>query len=239
MTTSQKWPSNLVIVRHAQSQRNLWKEIATNKGDFVYDGKFRDMDVPLTPLGEQQATATGQHLARELKFDRVYASPFVRTMETARFITAGFPYKVEIVEDERLREIDFGLLDGLTKHGIAHFHKDEVARKKKLKKYWYRAPAGENWPDVGLRVHSFFDTVAREMAGESVLVVCHSVVVLIFCKLLDRLSEHQILELDDREDVKNCGIVHYVFDPSQGANGKLVRRMYNQVFYDGKPGDAK
>ena len=27
--------------------------------------------------------------------------------------------------DERLREIDFGVLDGLTKHGIAHFHPEE------------------------------------------------------------------------------------------------------------------
>ena len=31
-----KWPNNLVIVRHAESQRNIWKEIATAKGDLLY-----------------------------------------------------------------------------------------------------------------------------------------------------------------------------------------------------------
>jgi hypothetical protein len=44
-----KWPCNLVIVRHAESERNIWKEIATARGEFVYDGKLRDMDVPLSP----------------------------------------------------------------------------------------------------------------------------------------------------------------------------------------------
>ncbi len=40
-------------------------------------------------------------------------------------MTGQFPYAVELIEDERLREIDFGVLDGLTKHGIAHFYPSE------------------------------------------------------------------------------------------------------------------
>jgi broad specificity phosphatase PhoE len=144
-----------------------------------------------------------------------------------------FPDAVEVIEDERLREIDFGVLDGLTKHGIAHFHPEEKERRAKLGKYHHRPPAGENYPDVGLRLHSFLGTLTREAAGESVLVVCHSVVVLIFRKLLERLSEQRLLTMDGdkTQDVRNCSVTHYEFDPSAGMNGKLILRDFNRVYY--------
>src|ERR1700682_525817 len=160
--TISKWPSHLVIVRHAESERNIWKEIATAKGELVYGDNVRDMDVPLTPYGERQAVATGESLVVEHKFDRVFVSPFKRTMETAGLMIGQFPYAVEVIEDERLREIDFGVLDGLTKHGIADFHPEENERRAKLGKYHHRPPAGENYPDVALRLHSFLGTLTRE-----------------------------------------------------------------------------
>jgi broad specificity phosphatase PhoE len=224
-----KWPNNLVIVRHAESQRNIWKEIATAKGDLLYGGTIRDMDVPLTPKGEQQAKALGKPLGNEFRFDRVFASPFRRTMQTATLIKEQFPYAVEITEDERLREIDFGVLDGLTKHGIAHQYPEEADRKKRVGKYYFRPLAGENYPDVALRVHSFLATLTREAAGESVLVVCHSVVVLIFRRLLERLSEEELMEIDSSEDVMNCSVTHYAFDLKVGKNGKLVLRCFNRA----------
>jgi probable phosphoglycerate mutase len=152
-------------------------------GELVYGGKVRDMDVAPTPYGEKQAVATGEALGADYKFDGVFVSPFQRTMETARLMIEQFPNAVEVIEDERLREIDFGVLDRLTKHGIAHFHLEEKERRAKLGKYQHRPPAGENYPDVALRLHNFLGTLTREAAGESVLVVCHSVVVLIFRKL--------------------------------------------------------
>ena len=47
----------------------------------MYGGDVRDMDVPLTPDGERQAVATGEGLVVEHKFDRVFVSPFKRTIE--------------------------------------------------------------------------------------------------------------------------------------------------------------
>jgi broad specificity phosphatase PhoE len=228
-----KWPSHLVIVRHAESQRNIWKAIAADKGELVYGGKVRDMDVPLTANGELQAIRTGLGLGAEFKFDRAFVSPFKRTIETARLMIERFPCAVDIIEDERLREIDFGVLDGLTKHGIAHFHPEEKQRRSKLGKYHHRPPAGENYPDVALRLHSFLGTLTREGSGESVLVVCHSIVVLVFRKLLERLSEQQILAIDadQEQEVQNCSVTHYAFDPHAGRNGKLVLRDFNRVYY--------
>jgi broad specificity phosphatase PhoE len=146
-------------------------------------------------------------------------------------MVAQFPHPIEIAEDERLREIDFGVLDGLTKHGIAHQYPEEAKRKQKLLKYHFRPLAGENYPDVALRVHSFLGTLARETVGESVLAICHSVVVLIFRKLLERHSEEQLLKIDKSVDVANCSVTHYALDPQAGKSGKLVLRDFNRVYY--------
>jgi broad specificity phosphatase PhoE len=56
-------------------------------------------------------------------------------MKTARLMIEEFPSAVEVIEDERLREIDFGVLNGLTKHGIADVHPEEKERRAKLGKF--------------------------------------------------------------------------------------------------------
>jgi hypothetical protein len=137
-----KWPEHLVIVRHAQSERNVRKDIATANGDFIYGGETRDIDVGLTTVGEKQAIATGKALGQQFRFDRLFASPFRRTIQTARIIAKQFRDPLELLEDDRLREIDFGILDGLTKQGIAHFQPGEMERRARLGKLSRRrAPA--------------------------------------------------------------------------------------------------
>jgi hypothetical protein len=62
-----------------------------------------------------------------------------------------------------------------------------------------------------------------------VLIVCHSVVVLCFRYLFERLSEQEVLEVDRTCEVANCAVTEYAFDPKVGKRGKLVRRLYNFV----------
>ena len=62
----------MVIVRHAESERNIWKEIATAKRKLVYGGQVRDMDVPLTANVDRQATTTGQPLVLNFRLTGVY-----------------------------------------------------------------------------------------------------------------------------------------------------------------------
>ena len=233
MKRGQKWPSHLVIVRHGESERNLHKEIATSKGELVYGGEVRDVDVRLTERGRQQAITTGKYLGGHFHFDRVFSSPYVRTMETARLMIDQFPYEVEFVLEERIREIEFGQLDGLTKVGQQVRFPDEWKRRQRLGKYWYRPPGGESYPDVGLRVHSFLGTLARDFRGMSVLVVCHSVIVLMFRKLLERLSENEVLAIDADPDseIHNCGVTDYAFQAMGEGVGKLVLQEFAAVYY--------
>jgi len=66
-----------------------------------------------------------------------------------------------------------------------------------------------------------------------VLVVCHSVVVLTFRRLLERLGEKELLAIDrdPEQDVCNCSITWYQFDPGAGERGRLALREFNGVHY--------
>jgi len=231
--SQQRWMSNLVIVRHGESQRNVRRAEAQQEGRLEYHGDVRDMDVALTPRGLRQALETGKYLGREFHFDRVFVSPYERTHQTATTMLKQFPYQVDLSLEERIREKEFGILDGLTGEGIRSKYPDEARRREREGKYYYRPPGGESYPDVALRVHSFLGTMARDCRRQSVLVVCHSVVVLTFRRLLERLTEKTLLEIDrdPGHDVCNCSVTWYAYDSGAGRRGRLVLREFNGVHY--------
>jgi broad specificity phosphatase PhoE len=218
-----------VILRHGQSQRNVAKEAAKLSGTHsTFGSGLRDHDEPLTDIGLQQAAATGIYLSTLCSFDIVFTSPYLRTRQTTDEILKTLRSTVSITADERLREIEFGILDGLTPEGIDAEYPKEAARRKREGKYYYRPPGGESRPDVALRVHSFLGTLTREFRGKNVLVVCHSVVVLMFRRLLERWGEAEYLKVDQENDVLNCGVSSYRFDKE---TGKLFLEYYNQTRY--------
>lgn len=226
-----KWPLFLVVMRHAESEANERREYLNkiNSTDtHLHLGK-RDVDVALTEWGHRQASATGRYLrAHYPPFDAVYVSPYRRTRQTSERVLAEYPDPpAEVITEERLREKEFGVLEGLTKHGVVTLRPDEFERKKLIGKYYYRPPGGESYPDVNLRVHSFLGTLVRERAGGRVLVVTHSVVVLCFRRLLERMEEHEVLDLDRRDEVRNASLL--VYEPGVRDSGALimVRQAWN------------
>lgn len=213
---TQKWPDLLTIVRHGQSERNVAKEQAKASGAAtVWGGTLRDVDTPLTALGVQQAIQTGKFLRDLANFDVIFSSPYMRALQTSQHITSQLDAAPPIIMEERVREIEFGVLDGLTHQGIKERFPDEWARREREGKYWYRPPGGESRPDVALRVHSFLGALTRDFRQKKVLVVCHSVVVLIFRRLLERWDEAKYLEVDQEDDVLNCGITTYRYNPAE------------------------
>jgi broad specificity phosphatase PhoE len=231
----QKWPDVLWIVRHGESAGNVARAAAYRSGLARIELDFRDIDVPLSALGEQQARALGRWFAQlspEQRPSTVLTSPYLRAARTAELICAeaGLDLdQVSFTEDERLREKEFGILDRFTSDGISAHHPEQAELRLVLGKFYHRPPGGESWCDVILRLRSVIDTVTREYYGERVLIVCHAVVVLCFRYLLERLTERQILEIDRIDEVANCSVTRYDFDPGAKKGGKLVLHEYNTV----------
>jgi broad specificity phosphatase PhoE len=231
----QKWPDQLWIVRHGQSAGNVARDAAEAAGVPVIDIADRDMDVPLSALGVEQATALGRwvaSLAPEARPNVILCSPYVRARQTMQHLLEAAripPCDVSTVIDERLREKEFGLLDRLTHRGIRERFPELAEQRRHVGKFYFRPPGGESWCDVVLRLRSLLDTVTREYRQERVMVMAHQVIVNCMRYLIERLDEQQVLDIDRRGDVPNCGVTLYAFDPSAGRHGKLVLRQANFV----------
>jgi broad specificity phosphatase PhoE len=231
----QKWPSRLWIVRHGESAGNVARNAAELARLSAIDIAARDVDVPLSALGEQQAAALARWFGAMPEDERptvILCSPYVRAHATAVIIQAAVAASEEsgtFVVDERLREKEFGILDRLTKFGIREKFPEIAQQRQHVGKFYFRPPGGESWCDVILRLRSVLDTITREYRGESLLIVSHQVVVNCFRYLLERMTERQILELDRAADVPNCGVTSYEFDPARGKHGKLIPRLVNFV----------
>ncbi len=224
------WPSHLWIVRHGESAGNVARRQAMERGHHRIELSARDMDVPMSPLGERQAEAVGRWFAENTEpIDAILSSPYLRACRTAEIIAKTAGWNAPIVHDERLREKEFGIIDALTADGILSQHPDQAAFRKSLGKFYHRAPGGESWCDVILRLRSVADSLRLEYSDRRVLVVCHTVVVLCFRYLLERMTEEQILALDRAHEIANCSLTAYEFDPGLGKHGKLALRRFNFV----------
>ena len=233
MPMSTGWPAVFWVARHGQSAGNVARDAAESAGHPVIDIADRDVDVPLSTLGERQSDALGIWFGAMAENERptaVFCSPYVRAHQTAQRVAAGFGLAPEfLVRDERLREKEFGILDRLTVLGIRDRHPELAEQRGHVGKFYFRPPGGESWCDVILRLRSFVEMVTREHAEGRVLVVAHQVVVNCLRYLLETLDEATILAIDREADVPNCGVTVYRHDPSAGASGKLVLQEANVV----------
>lgn len=240
---TQRWPARLWLVRHGQSAGNVARDAALRDAlhRIALDG--RDMDVPLSPLGERQAQALGdwfKQLPDGERPDILLCSPYLRARQTTLLFrkAGGAAGDEPICADERLREKEFGILDGLTAPGIANVYPDQAEFRRLLGKFYHRPPGGESWCDVILRIRSLLDTVSLHYAERRVMIVCHQVVVLCLRYILEHLDEAEILRIDAEANVANCGLTEYRFDPAMGRSGGLKLVRYNDVSHlaiEGEP----
>ena len=231
---SNRWPTQLYLVRHGQSAGNVARDAAHAAGAERIELVGRDVDVPLSALGERQAVALGRWFAEGHEDGRpevLLSSPYVRAIQTAeRFRAAGGCDAAEpICIDERLREKEFGILDGLTGAGITKLFPEQAQFRAQLGKFYHRTPGGESWTDVILRLRSVLDTVSLHYAGKRVMIFGHQVVVLCMRYILENMDEAGILAVDKAADVANCSITEYRFDADMGRSGNMRLVRYNET----------
>lgn len=219
-----QWPHTLWVVRHGQSAGNVARDAAEAGGLALIELAWRDIDVPLSELGEQQSVALGEWFARQPAEEQpevILSSPYSRAIRTAELVVEHSELQhVPIRLDERLREKEFGILDRLTRFGIQQKHPELNEQRLHVGKFYFRPPGGESWCDVILRLRSLQEMVTREYAGRRVLVVAHQVIVNCMRYLIEQMNEKTILDIDRQGDVPNCAVTiyrsHYPYERLQG-----------------------
>jgi probable phosphoglycerate mutase len=236
----QRWPARLWLVRHGQSAGNVARDAADAAGKSMIDIQLRDVDVPLSPLGERQAQALGRHFAALSEAEKpeiVLSSPYVRARQTAKAICEAGGVVGDArppIVDERLREREFGIFDRLTTAGIREKYPELADQRTLMGKFYHRPPGGESWADVILRLRGALDTISLHHADRRVVIVCHQVVVLCIRYVLEEMDEAQILAIDKEGDVVNCGISEYEFEPDDDklCAPKLIRYNFAAPLID-------
>jgi broad specificity phosphatase PhoE len=232
LPTSIHWPSVLWIVRHGQSAANVARDAALSSGAERIVLTGRDVDVPLSELGERQAKALGRWFAEggsDCKPEVLLASPYTRAVQTAHLFrdSGGCDADEEVLIDERLREREKGILDGLTPEGVRHYEPQQADLVALLGKFYHRPPGGESWADVILRLRGLLDTVSLHYRGQRVMIVAHHIVTLCLRYIIEGMGESELLGIDKQGAVANCSVTEYRFDPKEGKRGKLVLACYN------------
>jgi 2,3-bisphosphoglycerate-dependent phosphoglycerate mutase len=205
-------PGTLVILRHGQSTWNLAN---------LFTG-WRD--VPLTPLGEEEAKAAGRTMAASgLTFDTSHTSVLTRAVETHhRALQEMDQVWLPVQRSWRLNERHYGALQGLDKkqtaerHGAEQTHLwrrsydvppppvDESSPEHPVNDPRYRMlprgalPASECLRDVVLRALPYwYDTVAPQLlAGMNVLITAHGNSLRALLKYLENVSDEEIADVN-------------------------------------------
>ena len=228
--------AELVLVRHGESVGNLAASSAAEQGLARLELSYRDPDTPLSDNGVAQARALGRHLAQlpaSRHPDVVLSSPYERAARTMRHAVAAWSPGLTPLYDERLRERDLGLFDGMTGHGIREAHPEEARRREAMGKFYYRPPGGESWTDVVLRVRSLVTDVVALHPERRVWIFTHQAVIMAFRYVLESLSEADILRVDGETPLGNCSITRY----RPGHDGALELVSYGSVDHL-EPSDA-
>lgn len=201
-------PSRLVLVRHGESVGNLADAAARKNGAARLDLHERDADVELSDAGRDQASALGAWMADAEQIPAlVLSSPYARAHETARRAVADT--SLDVVLDERLRERDLGLFDGMTGAGIRSDYADEAERRKRVGKFYYQPPSGESWADVVLRVRSLLADLRHGCEDAEVWMFTHQAVIMSFRYVLEGLTEQELLEIDRTSTIPNASMTSY------------------------------
>jgi broad specificity phosphatase PhoE len=203
-------PASITLVRHGESAGNLADADARSREAEELDLDTRDADVELSEQGRDQAAVLGRWLRSAAEGDRptlVLTSPFRRAADTASIAVGDSG--IEVVVDERLRERDLGLFDGLTGHGIRARYADEAKRRERVGKFYYQPPSGESWADVVLRVRSLLGDLRHGFEDARIWLFSHQAVIMSFRYVLEGLSESELLEIDRTSNIANASLTTY------------------------------
>lgn len=113
----------------------------------------------LSAVGQSQAAELGRLVAGET-FDVIFCSDLQRAVDSAEL---GFGGMYRIIPDKRLRECNYGSLNGATDKEVGK-KEDHISQP---------FPNGESYRDVEARVRLFLDSIKARYAGKHIAIVAH------------------------------------------------------------------
>ena len=179
--------SNLVLVRHGQSE---W-----NKKNLFTGWK----DPELTNKGIEEAIKAGKDLkTKNIKFDIMFTSDLLRAQETGRLILEHMDQSdIPVIRNQCLNERNYGDLAGLNKDDAREKWGEEQVH------VWRRSfdvppPGGESLKDTAERVLPYFhsEIFPKVEEGLDVLIAAHGNSLRALVMELEEINSDEIVKLE-------------------------------------------
>lgn len=202
----------LILLRHGQSQWNLENRFTGWK------------DVDLTDQGIQEAKFAANQINQEgIHISSIYTSKLIRAIKTAKIVCNEINFPLESIHyDWRLNERHYGALQGLNKSETAAKYgeeqvliwrrsfdipppllKEDDKRHPKYDKAFKEIdrsdlPSGESLNNVIKRLEPFWNTYKNFLKQNhgNHLIVAHSNSLRAIVKILDKLTEKEIMKVN-------------------------------------------
>ena len=144
-------------------------------------------DVVLSELGVQQSKELTE-LTKDKQFDVVFCSDLKRAHDSAKLAWEGV---YEIIPDNRLRECNYGTLNGASSDIVEPMQENECIEKP--------FPEGESYEDVKARIADFLEFLKQNYDDTHVVIVAHKATQLALDVLLKSKTWKQALADDWRK----------------------------------------
>lgn len=163
----------LIVTRHGETD---WNKIHKFAGS---------TDISLNGEGRKQAEKLALRL-KDCNIETIFSSPLRRALDTAQEIKKYHP-AAELVVEDGLKEVNFGVFEGLTMDEVKERHKD-IWKKRAVNKFDYKVPDGESYAESYERVLRVLNKIA-ELGKDSVIVAHGTLNKLLFMRLTGKPLE--------------------------------------------------
>ncbi len=140
-------------------------------------------EAKLTKLGKERAINLGK-LRKNTKMDIIFTSDLERAIDTAKL---AFP-EIKHIQDERLRECNYGDLEGKDKALVVYEEHVDTP-----------FPSGESLKDVEKRVRNFIEFLKENYEGKTVGIIAHRATQLAFEVITKNISWEEANKNDWRK----------------------------------------
>ena len=181
----------LYIMRHGQTD---WNKLHKLQGQ---------TDIPLNDNGRAMAQEAAQ-LYKDVHFDMCFCSPLIRAVETAKLVLDG--RDIPIVYDDRLKEMNFGIYEGIEESFSIPDCPINVVFKDPAN--YVAVENGESLEEVFARTGDLLknDILPLVEAGKDVVIIGHGAMnSTIICQIRELDKSH----LWD-EPIDNCRLVKLI-----------------------------
>ncbi|MBU2109696.1 class I tRNA ligase family protein, partial [Patescibacteria group bacterium] len=161
--------NKIFLIRHAEAENNVSEILSSWPEKAEYH---------LTEKGKEQAKKMAEFLKKE-NIDLIFSSPVTRTKETAEIIAKKLDIKV--IFDERLREMDYGDLEGKAYRDFER----QYPRESRIEKTEHGIETGNQ---IKERLENFLEEINKKYSNKNIIIISHGDPIQIFYGITQNLS---------------------------------------------------